>query len=68
MKRLVSLLVLLCVFGAVACSSDSSDESAEVADGSDSVEERNGRPDVQRWVGEVSEEDRDGIFQKILSL
>ena len=35
MKRLLSLLLLFCVFGAVACSSDSSDESAE---GSDSVE------------------------------
>ena len=35
MKRLLPLLVLFCVFGAVACSSDSSDESAE---GSGSVE------------------------------
>ena len=35
MKRVAALLVLFCVFGAVACSSDSSDESAE---GSDSVE------------------------------
>ena len=38
MKRVAALLVLFCVFGAVACSSDSSDESAEIADGSDSVE------------------------------
>ena len=38
MKRLVSLLVLLCVFGAVACSSDSSDKSAQVEERSDSVE------------------------------
>ena len=35
MKRLLPLLVLFCVFGAVACSSDSSDKSTE---GSDSVE------------------------------
>ena len=38
MKRLVSLLVLSCVFGAVACSSDSTDQSAQVAERSDSVE------------------------------
>ena len=38
MKRLVSLLLLLCVFGAVACSSDSAGESAQVAERSDSVE------------------------------
>ena len=38
MKRLVSPLVLLCVFGAVACSSDSAGESAQVAERSDSVE------------------------------
>ena len=38
MKRLVSLLVLLCVYGTVACSSDSAGESAQVAERSDSVE------------------------------
>ena len=38
MKRLIFLFVFVCVFGAVACSSDSPDESAEVAGKSDLVE------------------------------